>query len=43
MRHDYAASHSFSYAVDGALITEFPPEAVWRRRGDDALSRLTRQ
>jgi hypothetical protein len=35
MRHDYAASHSFSYAVDGALITEFPPEAVWRRRGDD--------
>ncbi|MFF0173981.1 DUF6461 domain-containing protein [Micromonospora profundi] len=36
MRHDYAASHSFSYAVDGALITEFPPEAVWRRQGDDA-------
>ncbi|MGC4806461.1 DUF6461 domain-containing protein [Micromonospora sp. DT233] len=35
MRHDYAASHSFSYAVDGALITEFPPEAVWRRWGDD--------
>ena len=35
MRHDYAASHSFSYAVDGALITEFPPEAVWRRQGDD--------
>jgi hypothetical protein len=35
MRHDYAASHSFSYAVDGALITEFPPEAVWRRWGAD--------
>lgn len=36
MRHDYAASHAFSYAVDGELITAFPPEALWRRYGVDA-------
>jgi hypothetical protein len=35
MRHDYAASHEFGYAVDGELITSFPPEATWRRHGSD--------
>ncbi|GAA2793894.1 DUF6461 domain-containing protein [Nonomuraea dietziae] len=34
-RHDYAAEHSFEYAIDGARVTGYPLRHPYERYGSD--------
>src|SRR5690349_18394201 len=34
-RHDYAAEHSFEYAIDGTIVTGYRPRHPYERYGSD--------